>query len=394
VAPQANRPGPEAGPGEDRLDRLLAERGDHLLHAAIALTGSRPDAGDLLQAAVERVLRRRRRVDDLEAYLRRTLYNLAADGWRRRGAWHRLRVQAPSRLNEITGPDPVTTVDLRDALMRALRERPAAGADDRLRRGAHRTGPGRGRAGKPHRAGHRDAAPLDRLERGVRFGGTDRAARKRAPPQLAEDRPDHYLVLPRADQDSGIRPGGRLATDLGPSGPTRPGGPQPPARIIAVDPNAARWYRPLHNPPFFHPGRLTCTNQGVDWLSADGGGRSPAQLTTLISKALSCDLFRAGGHQVVDGADALRLAATPRLLRQLHGEAWDVGPGVTLWVNAKTFLPVRLVLGPVEHADIGWLKPTAANLATLRVTVPAGLHEVRLPAGATIAWAAGTVRNR
>jgi DNA-directed RNA polymerase specialized sigma24 family protein len=67
VATQDNRPGPEAGPGEDHLDRLLAERGDHLLHAAITLTGRRPDAKDLLQAAVERFLRRRRRVDDLEA---------------------------------------------------------------------------------------------------------------------------------------------------------------------------------------------------------------------------------------------------------------------------------------------------------------------------------------
>src|SRR5262249_54819364 len=72
----------------------------------------------------------------------------------------------------------------------------------------------------------------------------------------------------------------------------------------------------------------------------------------------------------------------------------DVGPGVTLWVNANTFLPVRLVLSPVEHADFGWLKPTAANLVTLRVNVPAGLHEVRLPAGATVDWAAGAVRTR
>lgn len=48
------------------------------------------------------------------------------------------------------------------------------------------------------------------------------------------------------------------------------------------------------------------------------------------------------GHQIVDGVDALRLAASPRLLRQLHGAASDTGPGVTLWVNAKTFLPVRL----------------------------------------------------
>jgi DNA-directed RNA polymerase specialized sigma24 family protein len=76
--------------------RLLAERGDHLLHAAIALAGSRADAEDLLQAAVERLLRRRRHVDDLEAYLRRILYNLAADGWHRRGAWYCSRASGSS----------------------------------------------------------------------------------------------------------------------------------------------------------------------------------------------------------------------------------------------------------------------------------------------------------
>jgi RNA polymerase sigma-70 factor (sigma-E family) len=112
------------GPDGDRLDRLLAERGDHLLHAAIALAGSRADGEDLLQAAVERLLRKRRHVDDLEAYLRRILYNLAADGWHRRGAWHRVRALLPSQPSGDTGPDPLTTVDLRDTLVRALRELP------------------------------------------------------------------------------------------------------------------------------------------------------------------------------------------------------------------------------------------------------------------------------
>jgi RNA polymerase sigma-70 factor (sigma-E family) len=112
------------GPDCDRLDRLLAERGDHLLHAAIALAGSRADGEDLLQAAVERLLRRRRHVDDLEAYLRRILYNLAADGWHRRRAWHRMRGLLPSQPNDDARPDPITAVDLRDALVRALRELP------------------------------------------------------------------------------------------------------------------------------------------------------------------------------------------------------------------------------------------------------------------------------
>ena len=122
MAPHNNPPGRAAGPGEDPLDRLMAERGTHLLHAAIALTGSRAEAEDLLQAAVERLLRRRRPVDDLEAYLRRILYNLAADGWRRRGAWLRVRTRAPARASDVIGPDPLTTVDLRDALFRALRQ--------------------------------------------------------------------------------------------------------------------------------------------------------------------------------------------------------------------------------------------------------------------------------
>ena len=72
-------------PGADKLEQLLAERGNWLMGIAIALTGNRADAEDLLQAALERLVRNQRRITvDAEAYLRRTMYNLAADGWRRR----------------------------------------------------------------------------------------------------------------------------------------------------------------------------------------------------------------------------------------------------------------------------------------------------------------------
>ena len=43
------------------LERFLAERADHLLHTAVLLTGSREAGEDLLQTAVERLLRRWRR---------------------------------------------------------------------------------------------------------------------------------------------------------------------------------------------------------------------------------------------------------------------------------------------------------------------------------------------
>lgn len=66
-----------------RLEALLAERGNGLLGAAVLLAGGREAGEDLLQMAIERVLRRGVPLpDQLEGYLRRTLYNLATDRWR------------------------------------------------------------------------------------------------------------------------------------------------------------------------------------------------------------------------------------------------------------------------------------------------------------------------
>ncbi len=110
-------------PDTDELERLLAERGNWLMGIAVALTGRRADAEDLLQAALERLVRHRRSITvDAEAYLRRTLYNLAADGWRRRGAWRRkiplLRTEQAAAVADSTAD--VAMVDLRDALVRLL----------------------------------------------------------------------------------------------------------------------------------------------------------------------------------------------------------------------------------------------------------------------------------
>jgi len=108
-------------PGE--LERLLTEHGRDLMRTAALLAGSRQDGEDLLQAALERLLRRGRRLDNPEGYLRRTLYNLAADGWRRQGAWRRKLVvigaSEPAREADVTA-----AVDLRDALIQILRMLP------------------------------------------------------------------------------------------------------------------------------------------------------------------------------------------------------------------------------------------------------------------------------
>ncbi len=103
-----------------RLEEFLAERGEPLLHAAILLTGSREAGEDLLQTALERTWRRRRTIDgDPEGYVRRTIYNLAADGWRRRGRW-RARLALLRDAHDGIEPDRSVQVDQRDELVRLL----------------------------------------------------------------------------------------------------------------------------------------------------------------------------------------------------------------------------------------------------------------------------------
>jgi len=104
------------------LEELLAAKGEHLLRTAVLMTGSQEEGEDLLQAALERVFRRWRAVSgDPEGYLRRTMYHLAADGWRRKRAW---RARASLLGHPGTQPDATDAVDRRDHLVRLLRELP------------------------------------------------------------------------------------------------------------------------------------------------------------------------------------------------------------------------------------------------------------------------------
>ena len=105
------------------LESFLAERADQLMRTAVLLTGSREAGQDLLQTGLERLLRHWPALTgDPEAYLRRTLYNLAADGYRQRSRLQRklllLRAQAAPPA------DPTARVDLRDALVRLLVQLP------------------------------------------------------------------------------------------------------------------------------------------------------------------------------------------------------------------------------------------------------------------------------
>ena len=104
------------------LEELLIARGERLLRAAVMLAGSHADGEDLLQAALERVYRHWGHMDgDPEGYLRRTLYHLAADGWRRKGM---LRARLRLLRQPVGAPVESVSVDQRDELVRLLRELP------------------------------------------------------------------------------------------------------------------------------------------------------------------------------------------------------------------------------------------------------------------------------
>ncbi len=113
--------------GADRaaadLELFLAERGEALLRTAVLLAGGREAGEDLLQAALERLLRRWRAIEgDPEGYLRRTLYHLAADDWRQQQVWRkRLWLLRPGAGADVDG---TAEVDLRDSLVRLLMQLP------------------------------------------------------------------------------------------------------------------------------------------------------------------------------------------------------------------------------------------------------------------------------
>jgi len=106
------------------LESFLAERGDYLLRTAVLLSGSKQAGEDLLQTALERILKRWATIEgNPEGYLRRTLYHLAADSWRQQAAVRRqMRLLWPGVA--AVAEDPTADVDVRDSLVRLLMQLP------------------------------------------------------------------------------------------------------------------------------------------------------------------------------------------------------------------------------------------------------------------------------
>jgi hypothetical protein len=89
-----------------------------------------------------------------------------------------------------------------------------------------------------------------------------------------------------------------------------------------------------------------------------------------LVRGIADGAWRVVGRTRLDGQQAIELSETGR-----GTEILEPMP-VRLWVNAQTYLPIRLVSGAASTGmtvqDFRYLPATAANLALLRVPIPAG----------------------
>ena len=105
--------------GREAFRAYVAARSPALLRTAYLLTGSRPDAEDLLQTALAKTYLAWDRIRDREAvdgYVRRVMVNTQTSFWRRR----RVTEVATDELPERAGRDAHADLDLHDALWDAL----------------------------------------------------------------------------------------------------------------------------------------------------------------------------------------------------------------------------------------------------------------------------------
>jgi hypothetical protein len=111
--------------------------------------------------------------------------------------------------------------------------------------------------------------------------------------------------------------------------------------------------------------RFTSQNRyGTD--VGPGATFNPARLI----QGIASGAWRVVGHTILDGRPAIQLSG--------NSDAGFLPMPVTLWVDAQTYLPIRLVSGAaaadtgMDVMDFTFLPPTAANLALLQVPIPPG----------------------
>jgi hypothetical protein len=127
---------------------------------------------------------------------------------------------------------------------------------------------------------------------------------------------------------------------------------------------------PIGAPPASCSAHMPPGGGGIMMLAI--GGASPARWAAYFRAVLACGQFRVAGRQRLDGTETIKLVQVPSRQPWYHAE--------TIWVDPSTYRPVVMEYTdgtPVRvHTTFEWLPPTRANLAHLKVPVPAGFTQV------------------
>jgi hypothetical protein len=138
-----------------------------------------------------------------------------------------------------------------------------------------------------------------------------------------------------------------------------------------------------------------CSSTGT--LEMGGPPPATSNWPAFIKATLACGAATVTGHALIGGVDTLKITGSPVTIKlpqdqaKAYRETW-LRERWTLYVNPKTYLPVRLsssseMFGgpaPSTHSasvtDMQWLQPTAANIAQALVTIPARFRQASSPA--------------
>ncbi len=125
--PDHSRPVRSGGSEAERFREFVVESWISLLRTAYLLTGDHGHAEDLVQTALIRLHRHWGKVErngSPESYVRRVMFNLHTDWWRRLGSRERT-VRLTADFDHPSSGDAYASFDLRDELWEALRALPA-----------------------------------------------------------------------------------------------------------------------------------------------------------------------------------------------------------------------------------------------------------------------------
>jgi hypothetical protein len=145
----------------------------------------------------------------------------------------------------------------------------------------------------------------------------------------------------------------------------RPGGT---ARDVTVDYVRRTWSAVSMTIGSFPAGTPAMPSSGCQSEKAPPGYAGPPlsgfQATPGYLKAtVACGALAADGHAVIDRVDTIKLMSTTKS---------KAGP-MTVYVSPTTYLPVRSVVAG-QRTDYQWRPATSANVAQLRVPIPAGFR--------------------